>query len=71
MPNKYNHQRNISNLKLITMTDKEIIKEMLTKIEEVFGNSPYLLYLDYEAKENNADNWLSRARKSIQEENKK
>lgn len=53
------------------MTDKEIIKEMLTKIEEVFGNSPYLLYLDYEAKENNADNWLSRARKSIQEENKK
>jgi predicted secreted protein len=49
------------------MTDKEIIKEMLTKIEEVFGNSGYLQYLNYEAKENGKDNWLSRARKAIQE----
>jgi hypothetical protein len=51
------------------MTDKEIIKEMLTKIEEVFGNSSYLQFLNYEATENSKENWLSRARKAIQENN--
>jgi len=51
------------------MTDKEIIKEMLTKIEEVFGNSSYIQHLNYEAKENGKENWLSRARKTIQENN--
>jgi predicted secreted protein len=49
------------------MTDKEIIKEMLADIEEVFGNSAYIQYLNYQAKENGKENWLSRARKAIQE----
>ena len=43
----------------------EILKEIITVIENVYGNSGYMQLIVYAANENKVDNWYRRAKKII------
>ena len=52
------------------MTEEiKILKEVIEKITEVYGNSGYFQHIKYDA-ESGKENWYSKAIKLINEQNK-